>query len=1637
VGLRPVSGAESWQVPVGSLAGEMRAPLDFNVLVFGALSGMPDSGGPVAVGGDASLQGFSVNGTAQHETGLLVGGRLSAANGTIHGNVAVGVALPTLESVTINGTTQIGNPLPFSQIQDSLRSLAQELAARPATGTATFQYSQLTLTGSHGGLNVFSVGSDVLAESRSVTIQVPGGSSVLVNVSGGSVTFENAGITLQGVERSRLLWNFVDASYLGFRSLGFQGSALAPVAAANLYDGSFDGTLVAATLTGNMEFHHHPLSGWDTFGVSASHTHRVVLRPDARLHSGCRYELRFGHGPLTTSGSCLPASGGVHFYVAPEDVTRFDRETNRRRYRSHERAPVGFSARDGVNTLVSDALARYTEALNLRPGIDSLTPDAPPRPSPVDPAREVSFYQQRYRGIPVEGHGYLVTEEAGLFRSAVGYVLPGLALSGTPATAQEHAIDVAVSHVNPATRPWTGPNPTADPPTAELLFAMPSSGTEALPRLSWRVGFSGIMEARWADVDALTGTVIRVQPVAARAVPEVECAGFDPALAELSGHIESDVRVPFSGTVTELHADLLLGLWEQDAVSYQTFNNVAPFVHRTKYIATPDFPSQDVTEHVCSQPSHQVSDGVAAVHWAMQATERRLSEFTFAGAPWEGASGVSSEGSVLATLGHDPSDPTGRRVETMSWVTDPPSGTAFLQINTRANFAGIVSHEFAHLANHNARARVGLPLLVFERESGALAEAYGDIVSAITVQREAQESTLNPWCTPPIDGIGCERRLDVPTSTPEQHPDTYGGEHWTFHTDDVSCDQENDYCAIHSNSTVASHWFYVLAHGRDVNETNDLGCAASVEPLAPELEESLQRAGQVVFSTFSMLPANADFLTAREQTAQIAFGLYGAQAEHAVEQAWHAVGVGAGARPVTLSPTEAETGVNPWPVTLRWEVGDQEGPWVVRYAADPDFTSSTTIAIGEAVEEANGRFVSTTVDLSADTTYYWQGREGLSSAPTVGWDNCSTFTSHFTTGSKKVALTVPNKVERDGYYRTSSSGVVRWEQVAGAGAYEFRLSMSEDGCEASDWTDVSSGLPWLFREIYLGDTISFNGVLFRDPLKLWPDVVLDEDRTYHLYARAKRGGQRGSCSHFKVRKTKLLPFEGVSPVDPGNDEPPPALPFASGGPFVWTPSVGAISYELSIYRRPALDPTTNELVLREQIDADEIVLNEDGNVSYTLHDPTATMVEGDITWDVRAIHSSGEEIPALDVNFGALEREFFNAAEEITDGVTDKGTHAPSSASVTDVNLALPYHWEDVTTRTCFATPRNTIGMFYWFGVPGSDVNPDDFVQIALDPTSQDEYSLCTEELTLLDNEAEMLLAVVPYSWNLGAPWGFGPEHQFRFLRTECGSNGQACCEVPGHDYNPCGRGLVCDRNDTTHETGTCVPCGNRTEQCCDDDSPNPCVSSFRNPLNCVLDAGEATCQSCGKLNGDCCDEVGSNTDRLENWCEGTGVFCDSGTCRECGGRGDSCCPSAHCTSDDDVCDGGTCKPRHRPCGRPVRAGGGAEGGRFTIDLGASSGVFDFDFNTFMHPDDIHLWIGDELLATTGCYGTAEIVPENHPDPFICTTNANASWCCDKNGDCVATLKYSSSSQLTVEVNANCSGLTPDTEWEFTANCPK
>lgn len=183
-----------------------------------------------------------------------------------------------------------------------------------------------------------------------------------------------------------------------------------------------------------------------------------------------------------------------------------------------------------------------------------------------------------------------------------------------------------------------------------------------------------------------------------------------------------------------------------------------------------------------------------------------------------------------------------------------------------------VSHEIIHgLTDYSSN-------LVYENESGALNEAFSDIMG----------TSVEFYFQPPGDGplkadylMGEEifvpgglRSLANPAATgnPDHYSKRYVG--------------KDDNGGVHTNSTIASHAFYLAIEG-GTNRTSGL----SVQGVGAGNREQIEK---VFYRAFVyLLASTAKFADARAATTQAARDLYGAGStvERAVLQAWTAVGV--------------------------------------------------------------------------------------------------------------------------------------------------------------------------------------------------------------------------------------------------------------------------------------------------------------------------------------------------------------------------------------------------------------------------------------------------------------------------------------------------------------------------------------------------------------------------------------------------------------------------------------------------------------------------------------------------------------------------------------------------------------------------
>ena len=184
----------------------------------------------------------------------------------------------------------------------------------------------------------------------------------------------------------------------------------------------------------------------------------------------------------------------------------------------------------------------------------------------------------------------------------------------------------------------------------------------------------------------------------------------------------------------------------------------------------------------------------------------------------------------------------------------------------------VVAHELTHgVTDYTSR-------LIYENESGALNEAFSDIMGVSAVFFFQQPGTGagtadyvigNDVVTP-----GGIRSMENPRAFGD--PDHYS----------IRFTGPEDNGGVHINSGIANQAFYLAVEG-GTNRTS----GRSVQGVGAANREQMER---VFYRAFTqMLPSNATFSTARAATIQAARDLFGSNsaAENAITQAWNAVGV--------------------------------------------------------------------------------------------------------------------------------------------------------------------------------------------------------------------------------------------------------------------------------------------------------------------------------------------------------------------------------------------------------------------------------------------------------------------------------------------------------------------------------------------------------------------------------------------------------------------------------------------------------------------------------------------------------------------------------------------------------------------------
>lgn len=250
------------------MAGPLGLADGYNTFIFNDFNGSSDTEGRLAVGGNATLDHYSVGDKLAADSGdvLVVGGDLTFTGGRVyHGDAWIGGSANLPGYAIADGTTHIGEgvPVDFAAAQLELTQLSQSLAAISANGNLTSAWGGMTLQGDNSSLlQVFEVaGSDLASLNNLAITDLAAGATVVINVTGTVSGLTNMGMwSFEGI-RDQVLFNFADAELLNFGGVAIEGSVLAPKATINASWGVIWGTTVANNWNGPMQQNNAPFTG--------------------------------------------------------------------------------------------------------------------------------------------------------------------------------------------------------------------------------------------------------------------------------------------------------------------------------------------------------------------------------------------------------------------------------------------------------------------------------------------------------------------------------------------------------------------------------------------------------------------------------------------------------------------------------------------------------------------------------------------------------------------------------------------------------------------------------------------------------------------------------------------------------------------------------------------------------------------------------------------------------------------------------------------------------------------------------------------------------------------------------------------------------------------------------------------------------------------------------------------------------------------------------------------------------------------------------------------------------------------------------------------------------------------------------
>lgn len=262
-----------------------------------------DTEGRIGVGNNALFNrydiGFNYPNPPQDLDVLVVGGNLTfqGFSNIRNGNAVYRDTLYSdLDSVSIpEGEFIHDESLNFSSTSLAAANSSRQWKLIPANSTVDIQSSTINLNGFDPTLNVFEVDGFELSNATSINIDAPTGATVLLNISGDTLSF-SGGMRVTTTSRSKVLLNYYEADTLHISGIEVLGSILAPFANVEFTSGVIYGNAIFYSYKGAGQFNHSPFTGTIEYESSEiSSDCEVTIK---KVLSGTQFKAKpswFGH----------------------------------------------------------------------------------------------------------------------------------------------------------------------------------------------------------------------------------------------------------------------------------------------------------------------------------------------------------------------------------------------------------------------------------------------------------------------------------------------------------------------------------------------------------------------------------------------------------------------------------------------------------------------------------------------------------------------------------------------------------------------------------------------------------------------------------------------------------------------------------------------------------------------------------------------------------------------------------------------------------------------------------------------------------------------------------------------------------------------------------------------------------------------------------------------------------------------------------------------------------------------------------------------------------------------------------------------------------------------------------------------